>query len=381
MNLLIISSISQSLINFRGDLIADFIANRYTVHCASPEFQADHREQLEAMGAICHSIPLSRKGLNPLKDLESIRFLKRLMQDNHIDLVFPYTIKPVIYGSIAAGQSGVPAISLITGLGFTFSKSTFKSRILQKVTERLYRFALRKNRAVIFQNRDDLELFRQKRIVGKKQVCHVVNGSGINLERFKYREPRPSKDAPVSFVMIARLIPEKGVELYLQACQYIKEKYPNTQFTLIGYVPEFKGAEALQAKIDRLHHSGSLNFVGPTRNIYPYLKEHDVFVLPTYYREGVPRSILEALSVGLPIVTTNEPGCRETVTSGENGFLIPSRDLGALKNAMTHFAENPEDVIRMGNASYALATGKFDVKIINRQTLEILKKGLNEVTA
>ncbi|MEA1787682.1 glycosyltransferase family 4 protein [Arenibacter sp. GZD96] len=372
--ILIISSFSNSLVNFRGDFIAYLIAHHFEVFCAAPEFEKKKTVRtLHGMGAKTLTYPLQRNGLNPIKDVQSISALKKMMQQHQIDLVFPYTIKPVIYGSIAARQLNIPVIALITGLGFTFSAVNLKSKILQRISQMLYREALRKTAVTIFQNTDDRQLFLEKHILTKKQQTAVVNGSGIHLERFPFRVHQKQVGDPIKFIIIGRLIKEKGVELFLQAAETLKPLYPNAEFHLVGAPPPDNSSGISYGVLDALQIKGIIIYHEVQADVVPFLTEADVFVLPSYYREGVPRSILEALSIGMPIITTNMPGCKETVVPKQNGFLIPPQELDPLLEAITFFLDKPEQIALMGKASRALAEQKFDVAIINQNLIDILQ--------
>ncbi|TLP70591.1 glycosyltransferase family 4 protein [Maribacter sp. ACAM166] len=370
--ILIVCSFHGSLLNFRGDLITDLIRSGYEVYCAAPDFEQKTIDELHQMGGNTVNFSMEPTGLNPFKDLATIRNLKTIIQKNNIELVFAYTIKPVIYSSIAARQAKVPVVSLITGLGFTFSAVSMKSKILQMLTQRLYTFGLKKNNTVIFQNSDDLQLFKDLNVISKSQKTAVVHGSGINLERFAFRERTKSNGDIIRFVIVGRLIKEKGIDLFLDAAKILRKKYANTEFHIIGSPPE---NQATAISIDRLtsyQEQGVVVYHGNQNNIGPLVSQNDIFVLPTYYREGVPRSILEALSIGMPIITTNTPGCKETVENGANGILIPPQDLNTLVKAMEFFIKKPDEIDSMGQKSRMLAEKKFDVAIINKQIIDIL---------
>lgn len=375
--ILVVSSNAFSLINFRGDFIKRLISDGYDVYTATDSYTEDVISTLKSYGVKATlEYQLQRTGLNPLKDLKTISDLKLLIKENNIDLVFPYTVKPVVYSSIAANKCKVPVISLITGLGFAFTGLTFKSKILQHVTEFLYKRSIRKNKVVIFQNNDDRQLFFDRGILTKKNKTEVVSGSGVNLDQYKFKTYK-NEDAVIRFVIVTRLIREKGVHLFLEAAKTLKEKYPNTEFNVIGSVQDSPSAIKTE-ELQSLHKKGIVVFHGTQSNILEHLTQNDVFVLPSFYREGVPRSILEALSVGLPIITTDTPGCRETVIEGENGFLIPTQELDPLINAMEYFIKNPEQLKEMGLKSRDYAKNRFDVNLINNDLLNaingVLKK-------
>lgn len=374
--ILIIASFDRSLLNFRGDFISALVKNNFEVFCAAPEFQKKTVSALHALGVQTVAIQMESTGLNPIKDFKCILELKRVIKTHQIDLVFPYTIKPVIYGSIAARQLHVPVFSLITGLGFTFSGVSFKSKILQQITQLLYREGLRKNRVVIFQNRDDRALFLDKGIITPKQKTAVVDGSGINLERFTFRIHHKTKKDSIKFIIVARLIKEKGVALFMEAAKQLKPLYPLAEFHVVGAPPPNNSSGISVDILESLDKAKIIVSHGHLPNVLPVLSDADIFVLPSYYREGVPRSILEALSIGMPIITTQMPGCRETVVPEKNGFLIPPQELDPLIEAMEFFLTQPEQIAIMGKASRELAEQKFDVDIINQQLIGIIKDEL-----
>ena len=369
--ILVLSSLANSLINFRGDFIKSLIKQGYEVYAGAPEFSKETLKEVKDLGAIPVKFNLQRTGLNPFKDFKTIFELKKIIATNKIDLVFPYTVKPVIYGSIAANINKIPVISLITGLGFAFSGLTFKARMLQRLNEFLYKISIRKNKIIVFQNSDDHQLFLDRKIISKNKKVAFVSGSGVNLDWFKTRVNENISDV-ISFVIVTRLIKEKGVDLYIEAAQKLKEKYQKAEFHVIGAAGN-SSSSIKPEKLHNLHEKGIIVFHGAQNNVSEHLFQRDVFVLPTYYREGIPRSILEALSVGMPVVTTNTPGCKETVLEGENGFLIKPQNLEELINAMEFFLANKEKIKDMGINSRNYAKERFDVNIINKDLLGIIE--------
>ncbi|WP_437395706.1 glycosyltransferase family 4 protein [Flagellimonas lutimaris] len=374
-NVLIIASMANSLPHFRGDFIAELIKQGYTVFAAAPEMTSKNIDELTQLGATPITLDLDRTGLNPVKDFKSVLQIKNLITKHHIDLVFPYTIKPVVYGSIAANMCNKPTISLITGLGFTFSGASTKANMLQQITKRLYRYALRKNKLVIFQNEDDRQLFFEKRILSKKQKTDIVNGSGVNLDRYPFREINVNSQE-VKFVIVARLIKEKGIQLFMDTAKALKKQFPLSEFHIIGGVGNSPSSVKIEA-LNTLHDSGVIVFHGRKDNVPEFLKDMHVFVLPTFYREGIPRSILEALSIGMPIITTDTPGCKETIVENENGFLIAPNSLDPLIQACKFFIENPSKINQMGKRSRLLAEEKFDVNIINKHLVDNIETVLD----
>lgn len=372
--ILLIASFDGSLIRFRGDFIKSLVDYGFEVFTAAPSFAEKNSERIKELGATPVQFNLQRTGLNPIKDFKSIRELKSIIKENKIDLVFPYTVKPVIYGSMAANMCNVPVVSLITGLGYTFTGLSSKARLLQRFNETLYKLSIRKNKCIVFQNTDDHQLLLDRNVISKKQKAGFVSGSGINLDKFRFKEKSPSDK--VSFLFIARLIKEKGVALYMEAAKALKAKYPKTEFHLIG-APEISPSAISEEELKQLHKEGIIIFHGKQRNIEEHLHEKDIFVLPSYYREGLPRTSLEACACGNPIITTDSVGCRESVKEGVNGFLIEPQNLDALIKPMEYFITNPHKIKEMGINSRKYAEERFDVNIINNDLIAIINESLN----
>ncbi|WP_179338836.1 glycosyltransferase family 4 protein [Winogradskyella ludwigii] len=371
--ILLIASFAGSLIRFRGDFIKSLIANNFEVFTAAPEYTESDTEIIKAMGAIPIEFNLQRTGLNPLNDLKSIKELKSIMKDNKIDLVFPYTVKPVIYGSMAANSCKIPVISLITGLGYAFTGLSAKARTLQRFNEILYKLSIRKNKIIVFQNKDDYQLFLDRKVISKQQRVDFVSGSGVNLNQFTFKEKHASDK--VSFLLVARLIEEKGIALYMQAAKLLKAKYPKAVFNLIG-APETSPSAISEDELNEMHKEGIIVFHGKQNNIEEHLHKNDIFVLPSYYREGLPRTTLEACACGNPIITTDSVGCREAVKVGENGFLIEPQNLEALVKPMEYFITHPDKIKDMGTNSRKYAEERFDVNIINNDLVQLIKSVL-----
>ncbi len=374
--ILLVASAARSLIHFRGDLIESLVASNFEVFAAAPNMEIAVEQGIKDLGANPLTFPLSRTGLNPILDIKSILALRKLLLQYEIDVVFPYTIKPTIYSSVAGRMCNIPVVSLITGLGFTFSGNSKKALLLHKLTKQMYRFALRKNKVVIFQNRDDLQLFLNNNLLTKSQETAIVSGSGVNLNKYPYRENTNNTDA-IRFIMVARLIEEKGISLYLKAATHLKEKFPEAEFHVIGSPDKSPSAIKLE-DVDKLVKQNVIVYHGNQKNVPLFLSNADIFVLPSFYREGIPRSILEALSIGMPIITTDTPGCRETVLENANGILVSPKNLDSLEAAMLYFLEKPERIKEFGKQSRKYAEKRFDVNIINADLLHILNKSLEE---
>jgi len=361
--LLLIASFPDSLIKFRGPLLRALVAKGLDVHVAAPDLAdvPDIRTELEALGITMHDISLKRTGTNPVADLATVAELWRLMRRIRADYVLGYTIKPVIYGSMAAWLANVPnRFALVTGLGYAFTgDASGKRGLLRKLIQRLYRFGLSKSCKVFFQNPDDEALFRQLGLLPADIPSCVVNGSGVDVADYALA-PLPEKP---SFLLIARLLGDKGVREYAQAARKVKAQYPDAVFRLVGWIDDNPDAIS-QQELDGWVNTGTVEFLGKLADVRPAIADCNVYVLPSY-REGTPRTVLEAMAMGRPVITTDAPGCRETVTDGDNGFLVPVQAVDELAAAMVKFIENPELVAGMGERSRLVAEQKYDVHRVN----------------
>lgn len=374
MKLLIVSNMAESLVNFRGPLIASVLAAGHEVVAVAPEAQDPAIDALAAMGARYVRVPLARTGLAPFADLRLLMGLIALIGRERPDAVLGYTVKPAVYAVIAAWVRRVPArVALVTGLGYAFGTGDTRQRTVGRVVRRLYRLAAACATAVVFQNPDDRDEFVARRLVARAKT-RTVAGSGIDLERFA-ASPAPT-DGPV-FLLVARLIREKGVEVFADAARIVKGRHPDATFQVLGPFDRAPGAID-ETTVQAWEREGSVTYLGETKDVRPYLAAASVFVLPSYYREGTPRTALEALATGRAVVTSDAPGCRETVEEGVNGYLVPPRDPVALAERLLRFVADPASITRMGAASRALACRRFDVRLVNADMREAL--GLGDAT-
>ncbi len=361
----IISPKNRTTYNFRGDLICELRKAGYEVIVTGPN--KDNIDKVLELGVRFEEIPMNKDGINPLADLKYILALVKLLRREKPCLTMGYTIKPVIYGAIAAKLAGVENItSMITGAGFLFTSKSTKARVLKTFIFNLYRLALSVASNVIFQNPDDQNEFTQKGLV-KKAKTSVVHGSGVNMERFQRCE-YPEK---ITFFMLGRLLHSKGAMEYLQAAKIVKDLYPNVRIMLLGKIAYGMADAISEDDLAPYINDGTIELFGETNDVRPYYAQTSVFVLPSY-REGTPRSVLEAMSMGRPIITCDSPGCRETVIDGKNGFLVPVKDADKLARAMIEFINNPEIIVKMGQRSHEYCSEKFDVKKVNAEMLKIM---------
>ena len=370
MKIAVIGGFAPSLISFRGPLLRRLKALDHEVHALAPGHVPDVSPQLEAMGVDYHMFPLSRRGFNPLADLGTLLHLKQVLFRIKPDMVLSYTFKPVVYGSMAARMAWVGrekrVYGLITGLGYAFTEDGgIKRRLLFNIAKGMYRAGLKSCDGVMFQNPDDQGFFEKLGVLPEYARTTVVSGSGVDLNEFS---PAPLPERPV-FLCLSRLLTAKGVGEYARAVLKLKAKYPEVSFCLAG--PREEGADAIPEAEVRGWREGGLEVLDRVDDVRPLIASSLVYVLPSY-REGTPRSVLEAMAMGRPVVTTDAPGCRETVIPEQNGFLVPPRDPDALATAMERFIIEPGLAVTMGAASRRLAEEKFDVDKVNDAMLSFM---------
>lgn len=366
MKFLLISPKNRTVYNFRGDLIRAIIDKGYEVIVTGPD-QTDV-DRIEALGARFVEIPMNKTGTSILGDLKYCKRLKALIKQEKPDVTLGYTVKPVVYGAIAAHRAKVKNINgMVTGGGYTFTAKSLKAKVLGLIVRTLYKIGFRSTDHIIFQNPDDLNEFCERKLA-KRKKCSVVNGSGVNMEYFS---PTPLPDKSV-FFMLSRLLKSKGVREYLEAARLVKNEYPEAKFYLLGkYETTMQDAVAREA-VEQYTADGIVERFEETSDVRPYYDICSVYVLPSY-REGTPRTVLEAMAMGRPIITTDTNGCRETVIDGVSGFLVPVGDANLLAERMKEFLKNSKLAETMGEKSLALCREKFEVSRVNAEMLKILK--------
>lgn len=373
MKFLMISSFLPSVLNFRGKLLEAIQAKGYEIHIMVPElanFQEEY-QKLIALGYQVHEIPMQRTGTNPLADLKLLKNMYQQIRQIQPDVVLSYTIKPVIYGTLAAGLAKVPKrFALITGLGYAFQNvETAKRSIFQKLVHGLYAQALKYAHKVFFQNPDDLKLFEDMRLLEANKPAVVVNGSGVNVQDFEVM-PLPINEqggVKASFLLIARLLGDKGIREYMVAARSIKAQYPEAEFHLVGWIDDNPSAIS-QQELETWVSEGLVHYWGKLSDVRPAIAASSVYVLPSY-REGTPRTVLEAMAMGRAVITTDAPGCRETVSHGINGYLVAVKSVDQLVQSMQHFIEDPKLMISMGQRSREIALNKYDVHQVNKHMM------------
>lgn len=365
MKFILVSPKNRTAYNFRGDLVKKIIAAGYEVVITGPN--RDNVDKVEELGARFVEIPMNKNGVNPLKDLSYMMALRNLFKKEKPDVVLGYTSKPVIYGSMAGKLAGVPhKVAMVTGAGYAFTAKTKKAKIIKLIMSILYKIGFACADTVIFQNTDDKEQFINEKLI-KANKCETVNGSGVNMEKFSVA-PYPQQ---MTFFMLSRVMYSKGIREYLEACEIVKEKYPDVRCMLLGACEGIQDSLS-QEDLDTYIEKGIIEHFGETDTVSDYYKQCSVYVLPSY-REGTPRTVLEAMAMGRAVITTHAPGCRETVIDGETGFLVPVQNGQAVAEKMIEFIENPELVSVMGKKSLEFCKNKFDVIKVNEDMCKYLK--------
>lgn len=363
--ILVLSNNGESLRLFRKDLLAKIAAAGFKVFATAPRTEFCSMEELKTelstVGVELVEQKLSPSGTNPFQELKTFLSYITLMRRFKPEIVLAYTVKPIVYGCIAAAICRVPKIfAMVTGLGYAFTGKSLPRRIISLVIKSIYRVAFLFCKKVFFQNPDDLKLFTEELKLLPKTKAVRINGSGVNTETYS---PQLSQKPEMSFLFCGRLLGDKGIREFVAAAKIIKGRYSNVSFPVVGSL--YPNPSSLsQKELDELVQSGIIDFKGKTKDIRPFLRDCAVFVLPSY-REGTPHSVLEAMAMEKAIITTDVPGCRETVVNGRNGFLVKAQDVSDLVAAMERFIKEPGLVSKMGAESRKYCLEKFDVSRVN----------------
>lgn len=324
--------------------------------------------RLESVGVRYVPIRMDRQSKNPIRDIGTFTQLCRLVRQFHPDIVLTYAMKSSIYGSLAAKLSGIgERYSEITGLGYLFGAGSGLSRIVQTLARRMLRAALSGSTMVFFQNPDDRDEFAARRILPPTAPTMVVGGSGVDVEDFV---PVPFPAPPTVFLLIGRVQYDKGVAEYAESAKMLRAQHPEARFQLLGPLDDHPSAIPRQV-LQQWTREGAIEFLGGTTDVKPFIAAAHVYVLPSY-REGTPRSALEAMAMGRPVITTDAPGCREVVRDGDNGFLVPVRNAPALAAAMQRFIDDSGLIPRMGRCSRVLVEEKFDTRRVVKSKLNAM---------
>lgn len=371
--IVMIGTTAACFYGFRSELIKNLNLKNITVYAFTTDNDALELEKISELGAIPISYQLNRGGLNPLADMLATFKLAQQIKQLKPDLVFSYFAKPVIFGTLAAKIAKVPKIiGMLEGLGYTFTDQpnglSSKTKLIKAIQVFLYKLALPKLDQLILLNHDDKTDLLINNDIEVKET-YILGGIGLDLNQYKYSPA--TIDLPIQFLFIGRLLKEKGIHDFIAAAQIVKQKFPQTTFTVLGGIDEANLGALTQGELTQYNDNNVIDYPGHVENIAERIKQSHVFVLPSY-REGVPRSTQEAMAIGRPVITTDVPGCRDTVIDGVNGFLVPKWNPQALAEKMIYFIEHPEQVRMMGDQSHKIAIEKFDAEKVNQRLLEIL---------
>lgn len=392
MKVLVLTADANTLVYHRGDLIRDLAASGCEVVTAAAEDYPHVQRFVRGVGGRHRAIRMARSTVNLARDGETIMDMWRLFREERPDALFAYTIKSVCYGCVLARLAGIPKIyALLPGLGFTFVRQTkLRGRMVAWISRLLHKLALRCANAILLQNVDDEHLLREQNVLPPRVPVHITAGSGVNLEEFAHHPLPPERlhgAEPIKFVLVSRLLKSKGVAVFAEAARLVRKTHPRAEFHLVGPFdpnPDRISEDEVRGWVDE----GLLVHHGMIRNVGALLRTMHVFVLPTWYREGVPHAALEALAVGRAIITTDSSGARETVRLGErgrrqraagraviegaNGFLVRPRDPTALATAMRQLLDDPGRIVSLGARSRAFAEEAFDVRMVNSIILQAM---------
>lgn len=372
--IIMIGTVASSFYGFRADLIQMLCKKGYILYAFTSEYSEGDLEKIRRLGAIPITYELNRGGLNPLADIKATYLLAKKIKEISPNLVFSYFSKPVIFGTLAAKWAKVPrVVGMLEGLGYTFTDQpeglSSKTKLIRNIQVFLYRVTLPYLDQLIFLNPDDKVDLLEKYNIHVKTV-NILGGIGLNLENYFYKPISTIPTTP-NFLFIGRLLKEKGIHEFIAAVKLVKQVYPKTTFTVLGATDKRNLGALTEVDVNNLVKTGLIEYPGHVDNIQEWITKSDIFILPSY-REGVPRSTQEAMAIGRAVITTDVPGCRETVINGVNGFIVPKWDPEALAEKMIYFIEHPEKILSMGEASYKMAIEKFDVNKVNQKMMDML---------
>lgn len=372
MKVAIVGTVASSIFGFRMPYIDLLLEQGHEVFAFAIDFNSEQKQRLLDLGITPVDYNISRSGKSLLLFLSEIKELRLKLEEVQPDIFFGYFLKPVLFGGIAAKIAKVPKrVGLIEGLGQTFTIPPnglgLKQRILMKVLSLGIGFVSRLLDSIIVLNGDDqLELAKYASL-GKVKL---LGGIGVDLNEYSHKPI--SSDGKVRFLFVGRLLQEKGVRYFLEAAEKVKKNYPNAEFLLVGALDESRSSGITQEELNSYTDSGVVKHYGHVTNVIDYIEKSSVFVLPSYYREGVPRSTQEAMAVGRAIITTDNTGCRDTVVDNVNGFLVNKYDSSDLATKMEVYLNNPALIIVHGENSRRLAEELFDVVKVNQRLLRLM---------
>lgn len=363
----LVANTSWSMFNFRNGVLSRLLEEGYQLTIIAPfdEFS----EKLREMGCNVIDLQMSAKGTNPLQDVKLIYTLYQLYQKIQPNFIIHYTIKPNIYGSLAAKLAGIPSLAITTGLGYTF----VNDNLVAKVAHGLYKLAFRFPEEVWFLNEDDRHVFLHKKLIESNKAI-LLHGEGVDITHFS-PQSISINDGKVRFLLIARMLWDKGIGDYVEAARILRQKYPQAIFQLLGSCGVANPSVIAREQIVEWESEGLVEYLGTTKDVRPIIANADCVVLPSFYREGVPRTLMEAAAMAKPLITTDNVGCRDVVLPGISGFLCPIKDATSLAACFEKFiVMEPARRASMGIAGRELMEKKFDERLVIEKYMYTLRK-------
>ncbi|MBK1781740.1 glycosyltransferase family 4 protein [Advenella sp. WQ 585] len=374
MKIVLIGTVSSSIFGFRKLLLQSLVKDGHEVFILTTDLTPDIQQRaLDELNVRAEKYTLARTGMNPVTDIRNAWSLYRRLKELQPDCVFCYFSKPVIWGSLAALFAGIKQrYGMLEGLGYYFTHTpkgnTLKKKLVRTAQIGLFHLSLPALRGLVVLNPDDKHDLIEKYHIKQNNVM-VLGGIGLDLDEYSYSEPDISQSR---FIFVGRLLAEKGINEFLQAAEIVKERHPKSEFIVLGKPDPGNPGSVNQGYLNNLVTKNIVIYPGSVSNVADWLKDSSVFVLPSY-REGVPRSTQEAMAIGRPVITTDVPGCRETIRNGENGFMVPPHSAQAVANAMEKFITEPNLLLSMGRRSRELAAENFNADKVNQRLLDFLK--------
>lgn len=379
MKVCLIGNTAWSMIRFRSGLMQGLLAAGHEVVVIAPS--DEYATRIEELGITFVGVSIDKRGTHPLRDLRLLFTFIRLIRQTRPDLIISYTIKPVIFAAIVARWHNVPSVSVITGLGTVFLRENW----LTRVVEGLYRWSQSAVLTMFFLNDDDLRIFRERRL-GPVTRMQRLPSEGVNISHFSpgedshitsTKEALPSPQ-PIRFVLIARLLWEKGIGEYVKAARKVRQRFPQSQFALLGILDVQNPDAVSLSQIEEWVQEGVVNFLGATDDVRQAIAASECVVLPSYYREGIPRTLLEAAAMCCPIITTDVPGCRDVVDDGINGYLCRPKDPHDLAQKMVQLIEaTPDERRRMGAHGRLKVQREFDERVVVERYRQLIAEIMN----
>lgn len=366
MKLIMVANTAWSVFNFRHSLIKELLSSGVELYVIAPEDKFSAK--LVDMGCQVLDLPMQAKGVNPIADLGLMLRLLRHYREIKPDFIIHYTIKPNIYGSLAAKLAGIPSLAITTGLGYTF----VNQNVVSQVARQLYKFAFRYPKEVWFLNEDDRRAFLEHHLIEPDKAV-LLHGEGVNLSHFVPTD-KPQPDENIRFLLIARMLRDKGVCEFVEAARQIRQHYPNAIFQLLGDCGVPNPSVIGREEIAQWEREGALEYLGTTDDVRPIIAQADCLVLPSY-REGIPRTMIESAAMAKPLIVSDAPGCRDVVLDGQTGYLCEVKNAQSLAQRCEQFLTlSDSEKQAMGKAGRSFMEAKFDEKWVIKQYFATLKK-------